>query len=82
MHPALLALALFLHAAAGFLVVVGGLIMPAWAVAVLGVVWVGLLVMIVLKRRQARWAFLMPLVSIVLWFAAAFSGDAFLDWTA
>jgi hypothetical protein len=82
MHPALLALALLLHAAAGSLVVVGGLIMPAWAVSVLGAVWVGLLVVIVLKRRQAAWAFLMPLVSIGLWFAAAFLGDAFLDWTA
>jgi len=81
-HPALLALAFFLHAAAGFLVVVGGLIMPVWAVAVLGAVWVGLLVVIVLKRRQASWAFLMPLVSIVLWFVAAFLGDAYLDWSA
>jgi len=81
-HPALLVLALFLHVAAGFLVAVGGLIMPAWAVAVLGAVWVGLLVVIVLKRRQPRWAFLMPLVSIMLWFAAAFLGDAYLKWTA
>jgi hypothetical protein len=79
---ALLALAFLLHAAAGFLVLTGGLIMPAWAVAVLGAVWVGLLVVMILKRRQRGWVFLMPLASVALWFAAAFLGDAFLDWTA
>ena len=82
MRPALFVLALVLHAAAGFLVLVGGLIMPAWAVVCLGVVWVGLLVVIILKRDRPGWAFAMPVVSVVLWFAAAFLGDAFLDWTA
>jgi hypothetical protein len=81
-RPALLVLALVLHAAAGFLVLVGGLIMPAWAVVSLGVVWAGLLVVIILKRGQPGWAFAMPVVSVALWFAAAFLGDAFLDWTA
>jgi hypothetical protein len=67
---------------AGFLVFVGGLIMPPWAVVTLGVVWLGLLVVIVLKRDQPRWVFAMPVLSILLWFASAFLGDAFLDWTA
>ena len=61
---------------------VGGLIMPIWAVVTLGVAWLGLLVVMVLKRHERRWVFAMPVVSIVLWFAAAFLGDAFLDWTA
>ena len=82
MHPALLVLAIALHLVAGFLVFVGGLIMPTWALIVLGSVWLGLLVVMVLKRGQPRWVFAMPLISILLWFAAAFAGDAFLDWTA
>jgi hypothetical protein len=67
---------------AGFLVFVGGLIMPPWAVVTLGVIWLGLLVVIVLKRHEPRWVFAMPVLSILLWFASAFLGDAFLDWTA
>ena len=82
MHPGLLVLAFLLHAVAGFLVLVGDLIMPPWAIAVLGGIWVGLLVVMVLKRRDPRWVFPMPVVSVALWFAAAFLGDAFLDWTA
>jgi len=56
--------------------------MPPWAVVTLGVVWLALLVVIVLKRDQPRWVFAMPVLSILLWFASAFLGDAFLDWTA
>lgn len=56
--------------------------MPAWALVALGVIWVGLLAVMVLKRSEPRWVFVMPVLSIVLWFAAAFLGDAFLDWTA
>jgi hypothetical protein len=75
-------LAVLLHLVAGFLVVVGGLIMPVWAVVTLGVIWLGLLIVMVLKRGERRWVFGMPVLSIILWFAAAFLGDAFLDWTA
>lgn len=75
-------LALLLHGIAGCLVLVGGLIMPVWAVVVLGVLWLALLVLIVIKRRRAGWAFAMPLVSVLLWFVAAFVGDTFLGWTA
>jgi hypothetical protein len=67
---------------AGFLVFVGGLIMPVWAVVTLAVIWVGLLIVMVLKRDERRWVFAMPALSMLLWFAAAFLGDAFLDWTA
>jgi hypothetical protein len=75
-------LAFLLHLVAGFLVFVGQLIMPLWAVLVLGGVWLGLLVLLVLKRGSSRWAFAIPLASVILWFAAAFAGEALLDWTA
>lgn len=81
MHPALLVLAFLLHVVAGFLVFTGLLIMPVWAVLVLGGIWLGMLAVMVLKRSSSRWVFAMPLASVILWFAAAFAGDAFLDWT-
>lgn len=67
---------------AGWLVVVGGLIMPTWAVVALGAIWVGLLAVIVIRRNDPWWVFAMPVASIVLWFAAAFLGDTLLGWTA
>lgn len=71
-----------MHLVAGFLVFTGLLIMPPWAVVTLGAIWLGLLIVMVRKRSDPRWVFAMPLVSVILWFAAAFLGDAFLDWTA
>ena len=56
--------------------------MPVWAVVTLGAIWFGLLIVIVIKRHEPRWVFPMPVLSILLWFAAAFLGDAFLHWTA
>jgi hypothetical protein len=60
-----------------------GLVAPAWALACLLAVWVGVLVVAVrLRTRRPLWTLLVPVADIAVWFAAISAGDAFLDWTA
>jgi hypothetical protein len=72
-----------LMAAVLFLYGVSGLLAPAWAVAVLVLVW------LVLFALCCRWWTPHPkrlpfvaLFALVLWFAALNAGGAFLGWTA
>ncbi|SNT49591.1 hypothetical protein SAMN05421812_107225 [Asanoa hainanensis] len=71
------------HVVVLFFYVVSGLVMPAWAVGVLVVIWAGLLaVAIALLRTRPPWTLVVPLVAVVVWFAVVSAGDAWLGWTA
>ena len=57
-----------LYAAAGFPILVAGLIMPLWAVMVLAVIWLAGLAL--------------PFIVVAIWWATAYLGETFLGWTA
>ena len=60
-----------------------GLLAPAWAVAVLLVIWAALTVVaILLLRRRPVLVPLVPIAAALIWFDAISAGDAFLGWTA
>jgi hypothetical protein len=70
-------------AAAFFLYAASGLVAPVWGLTVLMFVW---LVLFVTACRwwtpHPRWVPLLPVVAVVLWFAAITAGGAWLGWTA
>lgn len=76
------ALAVLLHLAGLWLVLVSGLVAPLWAIVVLGIVWLGACVPLVLGLRDGRrWVPLVPLGFAFLWFAAVNLGEIVLGWT-
>ncbi len=70
-------------AAAFFLYAGSGLVAPWWGVVLLLAVWASLLVVGFAwwtpHPRRLPW---LPVVAIVLWFAAVSAGGAWLGWTA
>jgi hypothetical protein len=79
---AALVLGVVLLAAAGGLVLVSGLIMPAWAVGFLGACWLVAVVAAVRWRRRPGVVFALPVGLLALWVAMAWVGDHFWDWSA
>ena len=66
-----------------FLVLASGLVAPAWAVALLTVVWLVLFVLGVRWFMRHPWRVAaLPLVMAVVWFASVTAGAVFLDWNA
>jgi hypothetical protein len=66
-----------------FLVLASGLVAPAWAVALLTVVWLVLFVLGVRWFMRHPWRVAaLPLVMAVVWFAGVTAGAVFLDWNA
>lgn len=60
-----------------------GLVSPAWFLVVVAVGWlVGAVVLWRLAQRAPRRAWLVPVVTLALWFAAITFGDVVLGWTA
>jgi hypothetical protein len=72
----------FLHVAMGALILVSGLIMPLWAVAVLAGLWVVALVAAIRWRARPGRVVALPVIMFATWLGAAWAGDHFLDWTA
>ena len=72
------------HLAVGVLVLASGLIMPAWAVVVLALVWVAGAVVVLRTPRPRRpaTAMVVPLATVAIWILAALAGEAWLGWTA
>jgi hypothetical protein len=77
-----LVVGVLLHLAVGYLVLVGGLVMPAGAVVGLAVVWAVALFLAFRMRRQPVAVILIPLVTLGIWFLTAWVGDTFFGWTA
>jgi hypothetical protein len=71
-----------LQLAMGAVILVSGLIMPIWAVAVLGAVWVLATVHQVRSRTRPGMVLAIPFALLAVWLLSAWAGDAFLDWTA
>ena len=70
-------------AAALFLYGASGLVAPWWAVMVLVAFWFVLFV-VALRwwSRRPRWVPLLPVLAVVVWFAALNAGAYWLGWTA
>ncbi|MER7459838.1 hypothetical protein [Micromonospora sp. NPDC126480] len=76
-------LGLAAHLVLAFFYVVSGLVVPAWALAGLLVIWLALLaVAIRLLRQRPAFVPLVPLAAVLIWLAVVSAGDAWLDWTA
>jgi len=68
--------------AAGLPILVGGLIMPGYAVGLLGLIWLAGFIFAI-RWRDRRGLFLVfPFITVAIWFAVAWLGDTFLGWTA
>jgi hypothetical protein len=63
--------------------VAAGLLAPAWAVALLLVVWLALVVTAVqlLRRRRPLWVLPVPLAAGLIWWGALTAGETWLGWT-
>ncbi len=71
------------HLAAVVWYAASGLVAPAWAVAVLLVIWAVLLAVGLRLRHTRPWLMLLvPVLDAVIWFAAISAGERFLGWTA
>jgi hypothetical protein len=60
-----------------------GLAAPAWAIAVLLLVWLALLAVAVLLLRGRRplWVLPVPVVAWLFWYGAISAGERWLGWT-
>jgi hypothetical protein len=66
-----------------FVVLASGLVAPLWAVALMSLVWLVLLVVGTRWFMTHPWRVAaLPVVVLVVWFAAVSAGAAFLGWTA
>ena len=73
---------LVLQAGAGVLVLASGLMMPAWAIVVLAVIWAGGLGVQIRHRTRPLVVLAVPFVIATIWFLTGTLGETFLDWTA
>jgi hypothetical protein len=75
---------LVLHLVVGvFPYLTSGLVVPPWGLAVLGIVWVGLLVLAIrLVRQGSPWTLAVPAIAIAFWFLWLTVGERLWGWTA
>ncbi|MFC3742944.1 hypothetical protein [Paractinoplanes deccanensis] len=61
----------------------GGLLAPAWAIALLLLAWLALLWLVVRLMRTGRplWVPAVPVAAYTLWYAALTAGERWLGWT-
>jgi hypothetical protein len=82
MEKVLSVLGFLLHGLLAFWIVVGGLIMPIWAVAAMMVIWAVALVLAIRSRARPVLVLAVPFATLGLWFLVAWAGDTWLGWTA
>jgi hypothetical protein len=60
-----------------------GLLAPAWAVAILCVIWLTLLAVAIwlLRTRRPLYVLLVPIAAWLIWFGALTAGENWLGWT-
>lgn len=75
-------LGILVYLASGLPFLFGGLIMPIWAVLVLGAIWLIGLLVVIRGRANRLLLFGLPFVMLGLWFLASWAGEKFLGWTA
>lgn len=64
------------------LVIVGGLIMPLYGVAIMAAVWIVAFALAIRARARATLVLLIPVAFLAIWLAVAWLGDVLLGWTA
>ena len=70
-----------LHAVVGVFVFSSGLLMPAWAIALMILLWVVALWFAIRHRRQPLAVLVTPLATFGLWYLTGWAGETFLGWT-
>jgi hypothetical protein len=71
-----------LHLVVGFWILVGGLIMPGWAVVAMAILWAVALVLAIRWRGKPVLVLAVPVATLAIWFLVAWAGEVFLGWTA
>jgi hypothetical protein len=75
-------IALLLHLPVGYLYLVSGLVVPAVGLLPLGLLWAGLLVLLVRHRQRPFVSVAVPLGALGIWFGILWFGGTVLGWTA
>lgn len=70
-----------LHTLVGVPYLSSGLVAPAWAAALLILVWLGLMIAIV-RLRNSWTVITVPFIAAGVWMLALAAGEKFLDWSA
>ena len=78
---ALRGLGFLLHALVGFIYVSSGLVVPGLYLFGLWALWVALLALAILKRREALYVFATPFIAAILWVVVVPGLGSLLDWT-
>jgi hypothetical protein len=74
---------LILFVGTGFLYLASGLVAPLWGIALLWVIWLGLLWLLVRSwKRSAVTVLAIPFIAAAVWFLVISLGEAVFEWTA
>lgn len=71
-----------MHLVVGVFVLSSGLVAPAWAAALLSVLWVAAAGLLWHWRHTPLRALFVPVVMALVWWATITAGDIWLGWTA
>lgn len=71
-----------MHVVVGVFVLSSGLVAPAWAAAVLSILWVTAAWLLWRWRHAPVRVLFVPVVMAAFWWAAITAGDAWLGWSA
>lgn len=71
-----------MHVVVGVFVLSSGLVAPAWAAAILSILWVAAAWLLWRWRTTPIRALLVPVGMAAIWWATVTAGDAWLGWTA
>jgi hypothetical protein len=71
-----------LHLVVGFFYLVSALLVPGPGVALLLLLWIGMLAAQILRRRQPKVVLGIPFVAAAVWFAVVEGGSRLFGWTA
>lgn len=71
-----------MHVVVGVFVLLSGLVAPAWAAAILSILWVAAAWLLWRWRATPIRALLVPVGMAAIWWATVTAGDVWLGWTA
>ena len=80
-HRVALVAGVLLHLVVGAFVLSSGLLMPAWAVVGLTLVWLAGFFAVYRHRSRPLVAFVVPAATVALWFLTGWAGETFLGWS-
>jgi hypothetical protein len=71
-----------LHLVVGFFYLVSGLLVPGPGVALLLLLWIGMLAVQIVRRRQPKVVLGIPFIAAAVWFVVVEGGSRLFGWTA